>query len=348
MGLRSSWLLVLLGLVAGAARADCERDSDCKGGRICIANQCIEKKYCMRDRDCPGDQVCDRNTCIAPRVTTTMPSRGYGGASREEEMARDAGLALVYTKNTWPVSIADRPLMVAPGMTEIQLNVDRDFSASSVTSTHSITTELFARFGLSDRLHAVLDSAGFCLTECDPIGAFRFVSGYFGYALVANHDVNLVTQFGLGAFNGLDAKSDPANPGTSVLFTAIPSVLFGWRLAPGFSIFSWGVLNLGVAGRDNALFPDTLGLHFEPRLQIGQHVTLAPYIGYFTPFEHTEFYSVPAGIGLYFTPVRAVDFGLVLQFPDVLKHNVAPAGQPEVTGPGADQRTGTVFVTFRL
>lgn len=341
MGLRSSWLLVLLGLVAGAARADCERDSDCKGGRICIANQCIEKKYCMRDRDCPGDQVCDRNTCIAPRVTTTMPSRGYGGASREEEMARDAGLALVYTKNTWPVSIADRPLMVAPGMTEIQLNVDRDFSASSVTNVHPVTAELFARFGLSDRLHAVLDSAGVCFTECDPIGFFQFISGYFGYALVANHDVNLVTQFGLGAFNVLDKQS--LTPSSSILFTAIPSVLFGWRMAPGFSLFSYGVLNLGVAGRDNAPFPDTLGLHVEPRLQIGQHVTFAPFIGYIHRFANSDFYSVPLGVGLYFTPVRAMDFGVVFQFLDAFKHDVA--GQ---SVGGTDYRTGTAFVTFRL
>src|SRR5437870_12605922 len=106
-------VLLLLALAAVEARADCDRDADCKGGKVCVANKCVERKYCMRDKDCPGDQVCDRNACVSPGGAAPAPSTGgtYRGASREQEAARGAGMALLYTKNTWPQAIVDRPLV---------------------------------------------------------------------------------------------------------------------------------------------------------------------------------------------------------------------------------------------
>jgi hypothetical protein len=155
-------LLLVAALASGAARA--------------------EPRSCRRDKDCPGDQVCERNACVQP---------GNPNVSREQAAAKDAGMALLYTKNTWPESIADRPLMVAPGMTEVELNVDRDFSN---TNTHPLTTELFARFGVSDRIHAVLDSVGLCLADCDPIGVFQFISAYLGYAAVGSASTTSSTR----------------------------------------------------------------------------------------------------------------------------------------------------------
>lgn len=353
MGWRVS-LLLLLALAAKGARADCDRDSDCKGGRVCAASRCVQRSACARDRDCPGDQVCDRNSCVAPAGASPSPfspspsSGGYGGTSREQAAARDAGMALLYTRNTWPENIVDRPLMVAPGMTEIQLNVDKDFSDLSipgVISQHPLTSELFARFGISDRIHAVLDSAGVCFTDCDPTGLFSFISGYLGYAAVATHDVNLVTQFGFGAFNVADTQG----PGSSILATAIPSVLFGWRLGPALQIFSFAAMNLGLLGRDHAFAPDVLALHVEPRFQLAPRLTLAPFIGYNLPLAHPEFYQLPVGVGVYFVADRAVDLGLVFRFLDLLSHNVAPATSAttvDVGGTGA--RSATASVTFRL
>jgi hypothetical protein len=310
-------LLLVAALASGAARA--------------------EPRSCRRDKDCPGDQVCERNACVQP---------GNPNVSREQAAAKDAGMALLYTKNTWPESIADRPLMVAPGMTEVELNVDRDFSN---TNTHPLTTELFARFGVSDRIHAVLDSVGLCLADCDPIGVFQFISAYLGYAAVAERDINLVTQFGFGINNVIDSQSPVAAPGNAILVTALPSVLLGWRAAPGFQIFSSAVMSLGFVGRDHALFPDVLGLHVEPRIQLGSRLTLAPFIGYILPFAHTEFHRIPVGVGLYFVPERAIDVGFVFQFLDLFSHNIAPATAPFVVNIGGpDYRSATVFVTFRL
>src|SRR5207302_4193506 len=133
-------LFVLL-LVAGAAAmaADqCKRDSDCASGKTCVANRCT--------------------------------------VSREEEAAVGAGMALQYTKNTWPMSIVDRPLVVAPGMTEVQLGVNKDVSADigGFIISHPLTADLSARYGVSDRIHAGLDVISFCLSDCGP--NFQFLS----------------------------------------------------------------------------------------------------------------------------------------------------------------------------
>ncbi|MCA1826202.1 MAG: hypothetical protein ABR567_02250 [Myxococcales bacterium] len=340
-------VLLLLALAAAEARADCDRDSDCKGGRVCVANKCVERKYCTRDKDCPGDEVCDRNSCVSGRGTAAPPA-ATGGTyrSREQEAARNAGMALLYTKNTWPVAIVDRPLMVAPGMTEVELDVDRDFSADSATTKHPLTSELFARFGVSDRIHAVLDSVSVCFTDCDPIGFFQFISGYLGYALVANHDMNLVTQFGVGLFNGLDSQ----NPTASAMeFSALPSVLFGWRLNGSLQLFASAVALIGVTGRDNAFFPDAVSVRFSPRIQITPQIVFAPFIGYVARISHADFYSVPLGAALVVTPDRAVDVGVSFQFPDAFSHTAQyEAGAPTTNVGGTDSRSATVFVTFRL
>lgn len=345
MSLRLS--LLLLAFAAQGAFADCYRDADCKNARVCVANKCVERKSCALDRDCPGDQVCERSSCVAPAGPSAWSSGGYGGSSREQSAAKDAGMALLYTRNTWPENIVDRPLMVAPGMTEIELNVDKDFSDLPGLTQHPLTSELFARFGVSDRIHAVLDSVGVCFTDCDPTGFFSFISAYLGYAAVATHDVNLVTQFGFGVYNVADTQS-AGGAGSSILTTAIPSVLFGWRLGPALQIFSFAAMNLGLTGRDHAFVPDLLSLHVEPRIQLAPRFTLAPFIGYNLPLSHTEFYQLPVGVSVYFVPDRAVDLGLSFRFLDLFSHNVAPAAGTQGNVGGTGARSATVFVTFRL
>lgn len=63
--------------MAAEVRADCASDSDCKGGRICVAGSC--RRTCSADKDCPGDEVCEGNLCkveggTAPPTGTTAPS----------------------------------------------------------------------------------------------------------------------------------------------------------------------------------------------------------------------------------------------------------------------------------
>jgi hypothetical protein len=61
----------LLGLVLGAspARADCTKDSECKGDRICDKGACVDAKpasACSTDKDCKGDLVCNDGHCASP------------------------------------------------------------------------------------------------------------------------------------------------------------------------------------------------------------------------------------------------------------------------------------------
>lgn len=74
------WLVVpfavTVTLSASAANA-CDVDADCKGGRVCIKNQCIsppagmpEKPLvgnrCLRDKDCLGEDTCNNGMCTPP------------------------------------------------------------------------------------------------------------------------------------------------------------------------------------------------------------------------------------------------------------------------------------------
>lgn len=77
--MKALWLGVCL-LVVGAARtaaADgCTMDSDCKGGRVCLANACQAPlpppapASCRKDVDCSGELVCTQNVCSAPEANT--------------------------------------------------------------------------------------------------------------------------------------------------------------------------------------------------------------------------------------------------------------------------------------
>ena len=119
------------------------------------------------------------------------------------------------------------------------------------------------------------------------------------------------------------------------------------RTEPAGPLVRLAVANLGFAGRDNSPIPDSAAVHFEPRFEIAPRITLAPFIEYFLPFAHTDFYSVPVGAGLYVVPDRAVDVGVIFRFTDLFKHTVGTPPASFDTG-GPEGRSLTFFVTVRL
>jgi hypothetical protein len=64
-----------LGLVATDARAGCEKDTDCKGGRVCTAGACVEPAApkCQSDKDCSGELVCNEGECGARQPQAQQP-----------------------------------------------------------------------------------------------------------------------------------------------------------------------------------------------------------------------------------------------------------------------------------
>jgi len=49
-------------------KAGCEKDTDCKGDRICVEGTCVSPgaQGCQKDTDCPGDEVCADGACKQP------------------------------------------------------------------------------------------------------------------------------------------------------------------------------------------------------------------------------------------------------------------------------------------
>ena len=305
MNLRILLLIAALSSAAAAAPDACTRDSDCRTGNRCVANRC--------------------------------------SASREQEAAQGAGMALDYTKNTWPISLVDRPLVVAPGMTEATLGISKDLSTDdAVGPLHPLGADLYARYGVSDRIHAGLDAVAVCFTDCGPAGFFRSISVGAGYAVVANHDLNLVPALTAAVYNFASGTS------SAQLLAIQPGFLFGWRINEALQLLSSGGLILGIAGRDNTPTPDLIGLHFEARFQPVTGFAVGPYLGYQTGLAHTEFYQVPIGVNLIYVATRAFDVGGSFQFDDVASKNLVSGTGTTVTVGGAGGRSMRVFATIRL
>jgi hypothetical protein len=307
-------LLLVAAVAAGAARA--------------------APKACKRDKDCPGDQVCERNACVQP---------GAANFSREQAASQNAGMALQYTKNTWPLSIVDRPLVVAPGMTEVQVGLDQDLSTdAAVGRLHPTGADVSARFGVSDRIHAGLDAAAVCFADCGGPGFFRFVSVGAGYAVVANHDVNFVPALTTAVYNLASGT------GSAAMVALQPGFLFGWRMSDQLQLFAGGGFIFGVIGRDNTSIPDSFGLHLEPRVVVlAPGLSIGPYLGYQLPFAHTELYQVPLGMNVLYVVERTIDVGGSFEFNDIASKTIATAFGPVSIG-GLGARSLRVFATIRL
>jgi hypothetical protein len=296
-------LLMVLSSASFAAD-QCTRDSDCGSGKTCIANRCT--------------------------------------ASREQEAAVGAGMALQYTKNTWPMSIVDRPLVVAPGMTEAQVAIGKDLSADLGASNplHPLGMGVYARYGVSDRIHAGLDVLTLCVSDCGPTGTFSGLSVGAGYAVVATRDMNLVPALTMSITNVISGADTTLTVGIN------PGFLFGYRVNQALQILASGGFSFPVTSRDAS--SDTVGLHVEPRFELMPQFSVGPYIGYTYFFKGIpdglggtqHLYFVPAGVNLLYIVTRTVDLGGSFEMNDI------SARLPGTSW--SDHRSFTLFGTFRL
>jgi hypothetical protein len=153
----------------------------------------------------------------------------------EQEAAAGAGMALQYTKNTWPMSIIERPLVVAPGMAEASFGLEKDLSPDSVFNAHlhPLAAGVYARYGVSDRIHAGLDTSFVCFVDCAGAGFFKSLALGAGYAVIAEHDMNLVPAVTFALYNISQSLT-----GGALMFAFQPGFLFGWRMSRNLQLFT--------------------------------------------------------------------------------------------------------------
>ena len=82
LGLLSAALLIAFGWPS-VASGGCDKDTDCKGARICENQVCVSPAAprCEKDTDCEGDKLCEKEVCVEPQGKAT-PQVGGGAADR--------------------------------------------------------------------------------------------------------------------------------------------------------------------------------------------------------------------------------------------------------------------------
>jgi len=74
--------LAAMALAVPTAASACDKDTDCKGDRICEQGKCVSPVptgRCGKDTDCPGNEICEENRCISPGQSTAVTSHELVG-----------------------------------------------------------------------------------------------------------------------------------------------------------------------------------------------------------------------------------------------------------------------------
>jgi hypothetical protein len=105
-------------IIANHCLAQCMKDFDCKGDRICVQGKCIDpptkRPPCTKDVDCRGDSTCENGRCVALNKKSSMRSSSptippnYGPSIQPTNQVAPGG----YIQNPAPGAYTQNP---APG-----------------------------------------------------------------------------------------------------------------------------------------------------------------------------------------------------------------------------------------
>jgi hypothetical protein len=238
------------------------------------------------------------------------------------------------SRSNWPTELTQRPLTLDAGMAElyvpVNVNLSKGADGKPVTSNPSLYYGVTSRWMIGVR-HMV----GLCMSGTDN-GCDK-----------AYNDVSLDTLFSLGRSSGLDlgvgfslnyAPIDPAAwsgearlvaraGGGSFAITVAPMINFGLNDRDNRTKWAGGTFNLGTynlvraipdtQNREIVSVPGTLQLQFGPSLALVGGIAIEgpvnPSVG-----DFGDYYRVPVTAGIVLTPIRWVDIGASLTFPDLL------------------------------
>ncbi|HET8538322.1 MAG TPA: hypothetical protein VFL83_00490 [Anaeromyxobacter sp.] len=261
-------------------------------------------------------------------------------------------------RDQWPSEITRRPLTLGAGMVEVwapvQLNASKDADWKPVTSNPSIA------FGVTDQwMIGFRHVVGLCIgneadgcvrgKHYDDVGAFTRISVLRGAGLDAavQGAVHVSPLSGSDHNWSADASVLLRAGGGAVAVTVQPTVGFGLndrdtrlsRLTPiAWNFGTYDVITPGstVGNREHASLPVTLQLQLGPALALAVGASLEgplnPVVGSFE-----DYYTIPAGAGVVFTPLRYLDVGATFTFPNF-------GGKQDTR----DVRQLALFVAFRI
>ena len=70
-------IAVFLFCLVWNASAQCSKDTDCKGNRICVQGKCVNAPaavhHCGKDAECSGDSICKNGQCAPPDAAAPAP-----------------------------------------------------------------------------------------------------------------------------------------------------------------------------------------------------------------------------------------------------------------------------------
>ncbi len=345
-------LLLALAASSPAAAAGCEGDNDCKAGRVCIAGKCAAKpKSCSKDSECPGDQVCEQTRCVLPPGDTggaVTPAPTQSKASPQQRSTSPQvldlelpplvagpgalvpapvgqGLRPVYNKDTWPLSFIDRPLVLGKGMAEGTFLLVKSLSSGHYDS---LAAGLYAFYGVDEKLSAGVGDISFCLTGCGGASFLQSISFDAHYLYYSDAGLNVVPELAL-YFQQLSPLAAALSPGVEIAY----------KLGPKMTLWVNPRLTLGVVGRDTSASPDQVTVSVQPRYALTDQLTLIPTVAFNLPFEATDSWLVPFGVGLHYAVNKQLDLGGDFAFGTLIPHS----------GIGIfDARTLRLYVTARL
>jgi hypothetical protein len=258
-------------------------------------------------------------------------------------------------RDRWPVEITRRPLTLAQGMIEIaaplQLNASKDADWEPVTLNPSVA------FGVTDHWTiGVRHFVGVCFND-EEAGCPEFyndVSAFTRISVLRAYGVEFALQGALNVAPLTDPEAFAAEAGLALRFgggalamTVQPTVGFGLndrdtrasRTAPiawNFGTYDVITPQATVGNKEHLSVPATLHLQLLPILALAAGASLEgplnPEIGSFG-----DYYRIPVGFAAILTPVRYLDVGASLTFPNM-------AGKNDTR----DLRQLAAFVAFRI
>jgi hypothetical protein len=315
-------LLLALAASPPAAAAGCEGDGDCKAGRVCLAGRCAARPTtCSKDSECPGDLVCEQTRCVLPpgEAGAAAPAQSKGSQQRSAAPqvmdlelpplvagpgaltpppapASGQGLRPVYARDSWPLSLVDRPVALGKGMAEGTLLLDKSLSDGSYDQ---LGVALSAHYGVDERLTAGVEGFAICLTGCGGRAFFESISFDARYLYYSDAGINVAPEA------SLDFQSI-SSPFVAALGLGVQ---IAYKLGPKMTLWVEPRLGFGVVGRDSMGSADSLRVRLEPRYALTEQLTLVPIVELYAPLGGSRSWALPFGAGAHYGMTRQLDLG---------------------------------------